>query len=164
MKTLRRLLAAAVLSSFVSSATAAETHVFAITLSLAPPSAFWAQVSSPLLRITVTNLSSKLLRVPEAGAFFDYSITVLDHGGLPVPLTKEGDAIRTGKGNIVISRAIVIQLQPGESHSEDLDLRRYYELKTPGKYTVQVTRELGTPPDKVSSNILEMNLKESPKS
>jgi hypothetical protein len=139
---------------------AADAHRFSVHVGLLAPTAQGAMQKNPVARITLTNVSQTPIMVGTEGAFFDYSATLLDSKGRPVPLTKEGHAIRFGSPDgFVIANGHGAQLGPGQSTNEDLDLRKYFDIKAPGKYKLQVERKFIQPPETVSSNVLAIDVK-----
>ena len=146
------------LSAFAICLIGAPRHSFSIDVSLAEPIA--QNQDSRMVNVTVKNISSEPLSVAVSGAFFDYSLDLSDAIGRPVPFTKEGHAVRFGgQGFILPNGAMMARLQAGESNKEVLDLRRYFDIKSPGKYKLQATRKFLKPEDAVSSNILLIDMK-----
>ncbi|MCU1269954.1 MAG: hypothetical protein JWN74_1248 [Acidobacteriaceae bacterium] len=104
------------------------------------------EVGSPIMvELTTINNSGKPLRLGKTNPGTEYQIEVQDEQGQPIaqtPLYKE----LQNPGYVLRSTSLV--LKPHESSKETFDVARFFELNTPGQYSIQVQRliprQLGT--------------------
>ncbi len=66
-------------------------------------------------------------------------VQLYDSDGNPVPLTLYGKAVR-GRAGECFGRGAQGVLKPGDSLAEEVDINKEFEIKKPGRYTVQAQR------------------------
>ena len=128
-----------------------------------------AKIAAPIvLVISTKNISNHPIEFgmatknPDDAAMF-YRTTVLDEKGSPAhdQETKQGRRHRTGKDDpgettVYVGSMGFFELKPNETHKESFNLRKLYDLKLPGKYTVQVE---GGPEDApIKSNVITITV------
>jgi hypothetical protein len=110
-----------------------------------------------LLRIIITNKSNHEISFHDTRRDCDYVVNVFRSNGESAPETDVKKQLKcTGEFKIT-GRDIVVQLQPGESHEDCIDLTRLAEMEVPDTYSVQVARtfpDIGT----FSSNIIKVSV------
>ncbi len=129
-----------------------------ISLSLTKPAT--DKPSAIVVIISVKNISSEPQSLAKSDPFLDFSIRLTDAtNGLAVPLTNEGKELRSGtmRGFYVMS-VHGFDLPPGKVYTEDLELGRYFQIKPKGKYRLRVSRDFGSPPFTVVSDVLVIEL------
>jgi hypothetical protein len=123
-----------------------------------------AKVGSEIwIEIETTNTSSESFMIqagnPPFWAEYRYKTYVRDEKGDLAPETKLGRIIRTGKddehpnGTVIWagSGGVFRELRPGETAEKDeIILNRLYDLRKPGKYSVQVTAGPKDDPTKIA--------------
>jgi hypothetical protein len=116
--------------------------------------------SATVVSISVKNISSEPQSVAKSDAFSDFSIRLTDAtDGLEVPLTNEAKELRSGtKRGFQIRSVHGFDLPPGKVYTEDLELGRYFQVQPKGKYRLRVSRDFGSPPLTVVSNVLVIKL------
>jgi hypothetical protein len=97
--------------------------------------------------------------VSSPGAF---AIELLDAAGQPVAATPLGDAIQKGEAlwsdSSQLSATERPILKPGGSRMDEIHLDALFNLKRPGKYTVQVHRRDENTQVKVNSNTITITI------
>lgn len=71
---------------------------------------------------------------------WNYWARVLDSSNQEVPLTDYGKKIRPP---VISGSGTFVELAPGETDRAEEDVTKIYDLSSPGKYSVQVCRDLG---------------------
>jgi hypothetical protein len=111
-----------------------------------------AKVGSEVrIMVTVRNISDHPvgIQVPmknlDDGAFY-YRTYVRDEDGVLLPETKFGRALRTRKGEhgedaVFVGADLELVLMPGGTRTHQLLLNNLFDLKKPGKYSVEVDRD-----------------------
>ena len=120
------------------------------------------------LEIALKNISSQPITVSKATKSADdaamfYRTIVRDEQGNPAHdlETKLGRKHRTGKDDpgettIYIGSVGFFQLKPNETQKESFNLSKLYDLKRPGKYTVQL--ESGPEDAPIKSNVITITV------
>ena len=95
-----------------------------------------------MVRLTITNRSKHPITYNNTSTFCDYPLKVTTSFGTPAPETPFKKALGECNNDPLrlLGRNIRIVLKPGESASEEMGVTEYYDLSTPGKYTVQAER------------------------
>lgn len=115
--------------------------------------------SNVALHVTMTNRSAQPITLVKSNPGCDFSAEVKDAGGHVVPLTKTGAELCRCKDQMTLGRRIRVMLAPGESTEETYPIDLYYGLVRPGRYTVQLTRELPSRAKQLTrSNEVVLNL------
>jgi hypothetical protein len=119
-------------------------------------------VSGPIsIRITLTNTSDAQIRVMETNPDKEYRLTLLDENGDQVPLTPYGEEMSNPQA--IIERSFAKFLQPNEASGMPLDLHKFFDVKSPGKYKVSATRKIykmdSNSGVEITSNVLPIELK-----
>ena len=84
-------------------------------------------------------------------------VELYDSEGSPVPLTLYGKAIR-GQCGACGGKGVLDGLKPGESRNEVVDLSKEFDIKKPGKYSVQAQRLDEISKTLVKSSVVTINL------
>jgi hypothetical protein len=140
----------------------------AFSLTLHGPSGPVKAGSDILLRVTITNLTDHDLNfVTEPGPAFDqplsYDISLRDENGRQAPPTALLRSLREQSTQKGWRSNSGYALAPGKSHEEELAITKFYDLLTPGKYTIQVSRRQipnRSQGDSVNSNIITITITE----
>ncbi len=109
-----------------------------------------------ILIITVENISDSAAALPQTCAALDCDtldneISLTDASGDSPPMTALGKKI-TSVSSLGPRRAL--RLQPGASKQINLDVSQLYDLSSPGKYAISVSRFVRSPRGKAKSNSL----------
>jgi hypothetical protein len=130
---------------------------FSISLHAAQSTAI---VGAPVkMDITLTNTSKSVIVVAQDKSRkgdFTYAISVRDAAQKEAPWTDYHRALNgesTTTPMIIVSGGGPHRLEPGESMVDTLEINDLYDLRMPGKYTVQVERT-----DSASKNLVKSNL------
>jgi hypothetical protein len=91
-----------------------------------------------VINLTVKNNDDVELFVHQSCATLDYKLTVKDEYGQLVSLTKEGQR-RTNRYEMICPSKKV-QIEPGKSKQDNINLTQLYDLSATGKYYVSVNR------------------------
>ena len=104
------------------------------------------------LRVTLTNVTQHQITVAAGWAEQLYKVDLREDSGKPVPK----------KQYYKFGSFSKVELPPGGSQQDDLELRHMYELTHSGTYLVQVTRkpwnEPGAGTENAKSNVLVLNV------
>jgi len=114
-----------------------------LALSISAPEQV-VQIGSELkIRTILTNVTSHVITLHDRIPACDYRVQVLDDKGNLAP---ETDYQRQLKCNarFTESRNVLVTLKPQESRQEEILITRLFELNSPGKYSVQVSRSIPT--------------------
>ena len=71
---------------------------------------------------------------------WNYWARVFDTSGREAPLTEYGKKIRPP---MLSGSGVFVELAPGETDRSDEEITKVYDLSKPGKYILQVCRDLG---------------------
>jgi hypothetical protein len=105
--------------------------------------------------ITTNPTSEKLQYNRSRNAIRDYKLIVKDQNGQIVPqLQKRPADSGTHTDAHEVGSFILGALEPGEVLHETLEITRYFDLKTPGTYSIQLVR------GKIKSNTLSITIAE----
>jgi hypothetical protein len=104
------------------------------------------------LRVTLTNVTQHQITLAAVWTEQLYKIDFRDDSGKPVPK----------KEYFTFGSFSNVDIAPGGSRQDDLELSHMYQLNRPGTYVIQVTRKSGHEPglgtEKAKSNVLVLNL------
>jgi hypothetical protein len=98
-----------------------------------------------MLRNTSSHEISLSRVVGEERAEFEYAVEVRDGRGHLAPETQYGRNLRNRTPAPDVPRffsSLIFALQPGETWAEVAAITKLYDLGRPGKYTIQVSREI----------------------
>ena len=126
----------------------------AVTLERAPDTPQDAAV----LKASVKNISNHDVLIGVEGPLLDYSLTVTNLRGVPVPLSKYGKWFFS-KDRILAVSAVLVTLSPGEAHVDTWAIDKFFEFARPGRYLVTVRRVVQAAHESGASNVLKMDLK-----
>jgi len=153
-----------VLCALIGSTARASDQPLKITISTSNP--VIKAGSEIVIKLAVKNVSRKKKTVTKSNGPLEaelyYKVSVRDAYGNAPKETRYQRQI-TGKEPVNIQRSTVyVTLAPNEALSDDMLLNKLFELDEPGRYTVQVTREI--PKELggglVKSNIIEITITE----
>lgn len=133
-----------------------------------------ARVGSELkIKVVLTNTSDHVITVwrdPKASdqAELFHKVLVHDQAGKIATETRHGRRMRTGEDppgelTVRVDSAAPYSLRPGEVIREEATIGKLYDLRQPGKYTIQVERIDDESKTVVRSNILTVTLTEGGK-
>jgi hypothetical protein len=94
-----------------------------------------------VVNVTITNVSRQFIRLPEHNRDCDFSTIVKSSAGREAPPTEYLRILNCG-ASVITGWNGVIDLNPGESHQEDLVVNKLRQMSQPGVYTIQVTRNI----------------------
>jgi hypothetical protein len=91
-------------------------------------------------------------------AEFHYSVLLLDNEGKPVPETKYWRILQRKEHETYTENVVSMTIHPNEEAKDDFALNKLFDLNKPGKYTLQVAREIPEALGKglVKSNVLSL--------
>lgn len=95
-------------------------------------------------QIVIKNVSTKVLSLSAAFPLLanGFNVQILDKDKVEIPLTSFGKAQRqSGDASPNVSR----RLPPGNETVFSLELRKLFQLESPGVYSIQVTKSLPSP-------------------
>lgn len=117
--------------------------------------------SNVALHVTMTNLSAEPITLVKGNPACDFVAEVKDADGRSVPLTKTGAELSRCKEQMIVGRRIRVTLAPGQSTDDTYPIDLYYGLARPGRYTVQLMREVPSSGKQLTrSNEVVLNLVE----
>jgi hypothetical protein len=114
-----------------------------------------------MLRIRKTNVSDReIVKWPATGGPFGDSFEVRDGSGNLVEHRKSNKVGTSGGGEGRLKGTKDVVLQPGESKVDLAPISDWYDMSTPGTYTVQVSGHITDDPksDVVKSNIIKITV------
>jgi hypothetical protein len=100
----------------------------------------------------------------DSAALSDYRVDLRDTESDSAPKTRFNRILNgevqadPDKGGIITGSPIIFPLQPGETLKDDMILNDLFDLKTPGKYTVQIQHEDPVTHNPVKSNIITLTV------
>lgn len=105
------------------------------------------KVGSPIpVKVTLTNTSDHDIsdasipsRESKGGQLRSIDLKVNDNDGKLIPETPYGRRVH-GRDQSVFSTVFSYKIQPGKATAEETDLTQEFDLRKPGKYTVQAQR------------------------
>jgi hypothetical protein len=109
------------------------------------------------LVVTIKNVSAHNVLVGVEEPLLDYSLTVTNCSGEPVPFSKRGKEYYA-KDRIHRSRSILVTLAPGETHADSLPINDLYEFVRPGCYRLTARRDFEPAHETDSTNTLQVSL------
>jgi len=129
-----------------------------LSLTITTPGAA-IQDSSINLHVTMTNRSAQPMTLYKSNPGCDFTAEVRDANGRVIPLTETGWELSQCKENSTLGRRIRVTLRPGESTEDTYPIDLYYKLARPGRYTVQLKREVPPQSKRLAlSNEIVLNL------
>jgi hypothetical protein len=130
---------------------------FSLTITVADPSVkLGTQVR---VTITLRNISGHDIAFDRSSvpgeAEFHYSVLLYDEDGKPMPGTKYWRILRGMEHETYTENVVSVTIHPNEEVKDDFALNKLFDLSKPGKYTLQVTREI---PENLGKGIVKSNL------
>ena len=115
---------------------------------------------SPIqLTLVFRNDGPFVIKVPRFSLWFDYEFKIRYNELHQISLTPFG---QQQKDNSMMSATNVFELAPGQEMTSAVEISRLYDLRLPGKYVMEASRELPNPSGqgfiKVVSNSLEFEV------
>jgi hypothetical protein len=90
----------------------------------------------------------------------DREMDARDASGNPVPETEEFRKMKQN-GRFMEGRNILVTLKPHETYQDTIEVNYFYDLRSPGKYSIQVRREFSeVGKGFVKSNRLDMTVEQ----
>src|SRR5579884_214478 len=116
------------------------------SLTLAPPTSVHKLGTEVHIEITLRNTSDHGLSIWKSPgepplAESEYKTDAWDSSGRPVPFTEYGQRLNNPDALKKGSR-VSVTLGPGESLREEIVITRIFDIRTAGKYTIQVARNV----------------------
>jgi hypothetical protein len=111
------------------------------------------------LKATLKNVSEHEVPIFVQGPLFDYSLTVTDSAGSPVPLSKRGKDFFSKDRVGIWEMAMMLTLQPGETRVDTFVIDEFFEFARPGRYLITVRRNSEAAHEIDTSNTLTVVLK-----
>jgi hypothetical protein len=97
-------------------------------------------MSGPIpIRITLINTSNAQIRIMETNPDKEYRLTLSDENGNQVPLTPYGKEMSDAQA---IEHSFAKLLQPNEASGMPLDLHKFFDIESPGKYKASAKRKV----------------------
>jgi uncharacterized membrane protein len=88
------------------------------------------------LKLTIRNVTDQTLYLIETFPEREYKIVVKNEAGESVPLTAAGVRLANGDD----SRVIGVKLEPKEARQDSIEVTKFYEMATPGTYSITASR------------------------
>jgi len=138
---------------------------FALTLTasqnaIQPGAPVWKAGAAVFVIVTAINNSKRTVHYGLTNPGFDWEMDVRDTSGNPVPETEEFRKMKQN-GRFMVARNMLVTLEPHETGQDTVDVSYYYNLRSSGKYSIQVRREF---PEVgkgfIESNRLEMTIEQ----
>lgn len=99
-----------------------------------------AKVDSPVfVQLLLKNVSTQPLRLLNPWTEQNIKVSVVDQAGNAVPLTKEGE--RTFHPEAILRNEEIL-LNPGKTEWAAIEITRLFQLRQPGKYSLQASRSV----------------------
>jgi hypothetical protein len=138
---LQRLPTLIILAAYIASPVQSTTQAF--TLSLEAEETVIKANSEVRMNVTIRNTSNRAMYVSDSNGPVpcDYLIDARDSQGRQALDTDLARNLKLKKQGYFDS-TFIFTLQPGESHKTALVVTRLYDLSRPGKYLIQVSREV----------------------
>jgi hypothetical protein len=150
---MRAVLTILIASLAASGSTSGAVKEAPFSLSIAAPST--VQVGSNFnIDITITNVSSTPITLSRGNPAIEYDFDVKDSRGQQVAETATHKRIRDTSKSSVIYRLTRLVLEPGKSSHQRVNLSDYYDLRLPGKYSVQLQRMV---PERLGGGMVHSN-------
>ena len=137
---------------------------FSITLHAAQAT---VRVGAPVrMTITLTNTSKSVIVVAQDKSRkgdFTYAVAVRDAERKEAPWTDYHRALKgesTATPMVVVSGVMPQSLESGQSMVDRLEINDLYDLRIPGKYTIQVERADSASKSLVKSNLVTLTITE----
>ena len=92
---------------------------------------------SPVLKLSIKNVTSEILRLVVTTSVRDYQVTITNENGEALPLTDYGRQRQEAEG-----RRMLIEVQAEEEVQDEIPLGKLYNLTTNGTYSVTVKRKV----------------------
>ena len=106
----------------------------------------WKAGAPIFLIVKMTNHSQRVLHFAFTNPAFNYRVRVLDTSGQQVPETENLRKMREGLRNgLDAGRNILIEVKPGGTCQDGIEVSFLYDVSKPGEYFVQVERDM--PPE-----------------
>jgi hypothetical protein len=105
-----------------------------------PSTLVWKAGTTVSLLVTAINNSERTVHYGLTNPGFDWGIDVRDESGKPVPETEEFRKMKQS-GSFAVGRTILITLKPHETSQDTIEVSYLYDLRSSGKYCIQVRRE-----------------------
>jgi hypothetical protein len=126
-----------------------------------PGVAVWKAGTNVFVIVQMTNDSNKTVHYSLMNSGYDYEMDVRDASGKPVPETERLRKLKESVQGPISGRNILVTLKPHESGQDTVELSSFFDLSSPGRYSIQVRREF---PDVgkglIESNRLEITLEQ----
>lgn len=161
---MKSLLLAAIIAVFAVKLAQCAEQPLAITISLNDGSV--EKAGSPVaVSVTLTNHSGRTLSASLWDYPDDYTTDVTDAQGNPAPESEEVRKERAQmnacrkSGNRLCGKkfgghGVISQFKPGETWHETVLITKYYDMSSPGKYTIQLERKL---PEELGKGTVKSN-------
>src|SRR6185437_6158558 len=151
---LERLLTLIILAAYIAAPVRSGSQAF--TLSLEAEESPTKVNSEVRINVTIRNTSNRAMYVSDSNGPVpsDYVIDARDSQGRPAPDTDFARKLKS-KEQGYFSSDTVFTLQPGESHKTALVVTKLYDLSSPGKYLIQVSR---TVPKEFGGGAIKSNI------
>ena len=111
------------------------------------------------IQFVLRNCTPKAIDLADSGPVFSYIIEVLNDQGRSVALTAQGAQLEEMRRS---TSGHGLEIPPGETHADEVELSRWFELSKPGRYTVRAARRLFPTgyddPVRLVSNILTITV------
>jgi len=125
-----------------------------LSVVVSPPSQTVKKGASVLLQLTLRNQSKGTLTFYDRDSACDYPMKIRDADGNEPAETAIKRGSHCGNTPELVSRNILIVLEPGQSFSDQVNVNDYYDLRHTGTYTIQLLRHL---PTKISEQDIPAN-------
>jgi hypothetical protein len=108
-----------------------------------PGVASWKLGTAVFVIVTMINDSDRVVHYGLTNPGWDYEMDVRDASGNPVPETERLRELRENlkNGRIITGRNILGTLRPHETAQDTIEVSSFYDLSSPGEYSIQVQRE-----------------------
>jgi hypothetical protein len=121
------------------------------SLSITPLQATVRSGSEVRVEITLRNVSDQQIEVLKSEG--DYSVAVRGRQGKMARDTQLGRRLKD-PSTVRVSSSPLYPLKPQESLKDEISVSKLYEMSSPGKYTISVTRPI---PEELGGGIVKSN-------
>ncbi len=103
----------------------------------------WKLGTAVFVIVTMINESDRVVHYGLTNPGWDYEMDVRDASGNPVPETERLRKLKENlkNGLIITDRNILGSLKPHETAQDTIEVSSFFDLSSPGDYSIQVQRE-----------------------
>ena len=142
------MVAILIAATFLYAHAAGDKKINSFALQLAPSQnaiqpglAVWKAGATVFVLVTTINNSPRTVHYSLTNPGFDWEMDVRDESGNVVAETEEFRKMKQDRKNwLTDGRNILVELKPHETGQDTIEVSYFYNLRSSGKYSVQVRR------------------------